>query len=268
VKATVATVGDPTHRVGIRQDPGMQWKAFWNDSAQVTDGDPCRQVGRTFQRAAFSESDIQHAVDRILSFLDASTDKTLLDLACGNGLITSRLAPHFKAITAVDFSKPLIDTAMRHFAPSNVEYVNEDVLDFDTARGPYDRVLVSAALQHFGPANGRRLFGQLKRLVKPGGRVVLADVADGDRVWNFYRGVGGRLRYALGIVRRRPIIGYWWKASALRHLADELGWTLSIECQTPDLPNHYFRYDAVIDVPAGSPPAASGRLALSGNQPI
>jgi ubiquinone/menaquinone biosynthesis C-methylase UbiE len=225
----------------------MKWKAFWNDSPQVREADSCRQVGRTVRGAAYSERQIEVLVARLLAFLEPGPEKTLLDLACGNGLLTRRLATHFRKVTAVDFSKPLIEVAKSQFGQDNVEYVIGDVIDLDVGSNRYDCVLVSAALQFLNPRQARRLFRQLRIVVTDGGRIVLGDVADRDRIWSFYRGLSGRLRYGVEVIRQRPTIGHWWSPSALRRLAHEEGWTISIHYQNAEHPNHYFRYDAVLE---------------------
>ena len=210
----------------------MEWRTFWNDSAQVRDADFCKQVGRTINKAAYSESQIEVLVARLLTFLDPAADKRLLDLACGNGLVTRRLATHFQKVTAVDFSEPLIETARRHFAQENVDYIIGDAVELDVVDGVYDRVLVSAALQFLNPRQARRLLRKLRSVVTADGRIVLGDVADRDRIWNFYRGYTGRLQYAVDLIKRQPIIGHWWSPSRLCRLADEEGWTASIHYQT------------------------------------
>jgi len=225
----------------------MNWRSFWNDSAQVTDADFCRQVGRTFNRVPYSEQQIDVLVARLLELLEAAPDKKLLDLACGNGLVTSRLAPHFREVTAVDFSARLINSAKNHFAQENVTYVIGDAADLDGIVGSYECVLMSAALQFFDMGQARRLLRKLASIVAADGRIVLGDVADRDRLWNFYRGYAGRVRYAIELVTRKPIIGHWWRPSALRGLAREEGWTASIRYQDAACPNHYFRYDAVLE---------------------
>jgi ubiquinone/menaquinone biosynthesis C-methylase UbiE len=225
----------------------MDWKAFWNDSPQVHDPDLGRQVGRTFQQVSYSEGQLDFVAARLLTLVDASADKTLLDLACGNGLVTSRLASQVRRITGVDFSCPLIEIARTRCARSNVDYVVGDAVALEGVRGRYDCVVISAAFQFFDTRQARKLLQGLAGVVADRGRVVLGDVADGDRIWKFYRGVGGRVRYVLDLIRRRPIIGHWWRPDALRRIAREAGWTTSIHYQPADLPNHYFRYDAVLE---------------------
>ena len=230
----------------------VDWKAFWNESAQVRDADFRRQIGRTFQGEPYSDRQLDDLLGVIASYLRPSPELTLLELACGNGLLTSRLAPSFKRITAVDFSRPLIETANRHFKADNITYQLADVSELDGVRGAYDRVLMSAALQHLSPAQADRMFARLTGLVRPGGRIVLTDVADRDRIWHFYRGIAGRARYFLDRARGRALVGHWWAPAALLRLAQQRGWSLSVHYPTSDNPNYYFRFDAVLRVPGGS----------------
>lgn len=225
----------------------MDWKEYWNRPG-ISALDAFKQVGRTFQQKNYSETTVEILVNRLATLLRPSPDQALLELACGNGMITSRLAPLFQRVTAVDFSQELLAVARNQFAGHNIEYVYADATDLAFVQDHYDSVLVNFAFQYFTPHQARQTFKQLKRVVKPHGRIVLGDVADGDRMWKFYRGFRGRSRYAFDQVRRRPIIGHWWTPAALSEIADEMGWELSIFYQPRGLPNYYFRYDAVLEL--------------------
>lgn len=224
----------------------MKWKAYWNRHPRVQDPDPCRQVGRTFRGRTYSAPEIDLVVRRILWLLEADRAKNLLDIACGNGMITSRIAPHFGRICGVDFSAPLIAVARRDFHAPNVEYVVGDALELSAGRNQYDCVLIGLAFQYFSTRQADRLLRRVRSCLKDDGRVVLGDVADRDRMWNFYRGWGGRLRYLWDVVRRRPIVGHWWSPADLTKLAKANGMSVEVCYQTPAWPNHYFRYDAVL----------------------
>ena len=224
----------------------MDWKTYWNESAFVKDVDPCRQVGRTFHQKSYSPAEIAIIVDRILAFLQADPEKHLLDLACGNGMLTSRIAAHFKSVTAVDFSVPLIESARRHFPRENVEYVVGNALDLEGIGRQYDCILIYFAFQYFSPRQADSLFGSFDRILKTPGLVLLGDVADGDRVWSFYRALPGRSRFYVDLIRNKPIIGLWWRPSDLHMLANRHSLSLSVNYQDCDSPNHYFRYDALL----------------------
>jgi SAM-dependent methyltransferase len=224
----------------------MDWRKYWNTSQFLTDPDPCRQVGRTFRGHSYTPAQITAIVQRIGGLLRADRSKRLLDLACGNGMLTSRLSPFFKSITAVDFSAPLIASARRDFARDNVEYLVADVLDVPERTASYDCVLVYFAFQYFSPAQAVTLFRQIDSLLGPSGVVLLGEVADADRRWNFYRGPQGWWRFVYDLARRRPIIGHWWRPVDLLPYAEKHGLKLAIHYHDRLSPNHYFRYDAVL----------------------
>jgi SAM-dependent methyltransferase len=227
----------------------MNWKAFWNESPQVTDPDFCKQVGRTFRQVSFSENQLEFLTERLRLLLRAAPHKRLLDLACGNGLVTSRLSSYFEHVMAIDISRPLIDVANTHFSRTNIEYRVGDIVALDAGDERYDCALMSAAIQHLNREEVRRVLHHLRRIIAPGGCVVLGDVPDRDRIWAFYRGTKGKLRYGWDRLRGKPIIGSWWRQGDLHSLATEARFAFAVHHQPPELPNHYFRYDAVLDVP-------------------
>jgi SAM-dependent methyltransferase len=242
----------------------MDWKRHWNHHPSVLAADPSRQVARTFARQPYSEPVIAYLVSRLVDLLaPPGSDSSLLDLACGNGMITSRLARNFEHVTGVDFSEPLIETARTWFPAPNVEYLLGDVCDLGAIHRTYDRVLLNFSLQYFDRVQAGRMFQRLATLVNPGARIVLGDVADGDRRWNFYRGIRGRARYAFDALRDRPIIGHWWRPADLLLIAERFGWTLTLHYQDQRLPNHYFRFDATLAVPAEGNPASQAGAASS-----
>jgi cyclopropane fatty-acyl-phospholipid synthase-like methyltransferase len=225
----------------------MDWRTYWNESQVVKHRDPYQQIGRTLRKKPYSEKQVTIIVDRILHLLQASPDKRLLELACGNGMLTSRIATHFDNVTAIDFSKPLIDTARKDFAQKNIEYLVGDAVNVEGASGQYDCVLIYLAFQYLTPDQARTMFANLGRFLRKPARILLGEVADGDRVWNFYRGPRGRARYIFDQLRRKPIIGNWWTPTELLAIAHKNEMDLSVFYQNSELPNYYFRYDALLE---------------------
>lgn len=224
----------------------MNWQQYWNSGDIVKAEDFCKQVGRTQNQKNYSEKQISVLTARIVDFLKAATEKTVLELACSNGMMTHRIAPHFKSIKAIDFSGRLIEIASAHFAAKNIEYVVGNALELDSEATHYDCILVYFALQYFDTSQARVLFNHFRRLLKPGGLILLGEVADGDRIWRFYQGLSGKWRYYVDRLRSKPIIGHWWKTSDLIKLSEQYGFNATVFYQPDNLPNHYFRYDAVL----------------------
>ena len=122
----------------------------------------------------------------LASFLNASTtlstglqpDANILDIACGNGLTTRRLAELGAQVTAFDFSSNLIEKAKVRTAnyASRIAYhvidaTNESQL-LSLGEHKYDSALSNMAL--FDMAEIETLFQTLPKLIKPKGTFIFS----------------------------------------------------------------------------------------------
>lgn len=122
----------------------------------------------------------------LASFLDVSTtlntglkpDSHILDIACGNGLTTRRLAELGAQVTAFDFSANLIEKAKARLANYQsqitfhvIDATNEEQL-LSLGEGKFDSALSNMAL--FDMANIETLFQVLPKLLKPNGIFVFS----------------------------------------------------------------------------------------------
>lgn len=127
-----------------------------------------------------------------------------VDLGCGDGLHTVRLAQRYEQVVGVDVSAGLLAIAAARPHPGNVRFELRDVLDLTPQRdGRFDAVVSVNTLHHVGPLDV--VLPHVRRLVAPAGRLVVADIVDvggwSDRSWhigqafagarNFYELAGG-----------------------------------------------------------------------------
>jgi len=127
-------------------------------------------------------------IERIVAWLDDQLDltgKRIIDLGCGPGLYTQRMADCGAEVTGVDFSAVALDYA-RTRATGNVHYIEADYLvdalpdDFDVA------TLIYYDFCALAPGDRARLLGRIHDLLEPGGLLALdlagpgafAEVAD------------------------------------------------------------------------------------------
>jgi 2-polyprenyl-3-methyl-5-hydroxy-6-metoxy-1,4-benzoquinol methylase len=129
----------------------------------------------------------------LASFLDASTglstsvqpDSKILDIACGNGLTTRRLAELGCTVTAFDFSTNLIEYAksrtalyesVRSLPVGRITYHVIDATDeqalLSLGEAKFDSALSNMAL--FDMADIEPLFRTLPKLLKPGGTFIFS----------------------------------------------------------------------------------------------
>jgi len=108
----------------------------------------------------------------LASFLDVQPDSAILDIACGNGLTSRRLAALGAKVTAFDFSANLIEMAKAR--PNPGSRINYHVLDatneaqlLSLGERKFDSALSNMAL--FDMPEIEPLFKTLSKLLKPNG---------------------------------------------------------------------------------------------------
>jgi ubiquinone/menaquinone biosynthesis C-methylase UbiE len=100
----------------------------------------------------------------------------VLELACGTGLFTRRLAPRVGSLTAVDASPEVIASNRGRVGAPNVRYVEADLFAFEPPMR-YDCVFMSFWLSHVPHARFDAFWSMVGRALAPGGFAFIADSA-------------------------------------------------------------------------------------------
>lgn len=115
----------------------------------------------------------------ITSFLDPQPADRILDIACGNGLTSRKLAEFGATVIAFDFSVELLRLAQGRPNPdAHITYYTLDATDESalleslSPHAPFDSALCNMAL--FDMAEIEPLFRALRSLLKPGGVFVFS----------------------------------------------------------------------------------------------
>lgn len=107
------------------------------------------------------------------------TDKdSVLDLACGPGLVACEFARYARHVTGVDITPAMIEQARKRGQDAglvNLEWVVGDVLPLPWSDSSFDRVITRYSFHHF--LDPRAVLTEMIRICVPGGRVLVADVA-------------------------------------------------------------------------------------------
>jgi SAM-dependent methyltransferase len=106
---------------------------------------------------------------------------TVLDLGCGAGHVSFAVAPHARSVTAYDLSPQMLATvaaAARERGLGNIgtQEGAAEALPFDDAA--FDWVVSRFSAHHWQDV--QRALGEVRRVLKPGGRVLFVDVAGVD----------------------------------------------------------------------------------------
>ena len=112
----------------------------------------------------------------------------VLELACGSGQFSFRLASYAKTWEATDFSPNMIAEAKKHISPAELTFSVQDATNLPYTDCRYDVVLIANAL-HIMP-HPERALKEIIRVLKPGGVLLAPTFVHG-------KGAGFRLRAKL-----------------------------------------------------------------------
>jgi ArsR family transcriptional regulator len=109
----------------------------------------------------------------VLGLIDQSL--VVGDLGCGTGQLAEALAPYVKRVVAVDGSDDMLAAARTRLdGVANVQLRRGDLESLPLGDGELDAAVLSLVL-HYSPDPARAL-GEVSRVVRPGGRVLVEDM--------------------------------------------------------------------------------------------
>jgi len=120
----------------------------------------------------------EEALRLLVDFTGAGPEDTVLDVACGPGLVVCALAAVVRHATGIDVTPAMIERARALAAEKslrNVTWQVGDVLPLPYPDDAFSLVVSRFAFHHF--PEPRAVLAEMKRVCAPGGRVVLVDVA-------------------------------------------------------------------------------------------
>ena len=118
------------------------------------------------------------ALNLLIQASGAGPGDTVLDVACGPGLVVCAFARVVAHATGIDITPAMLDRArqlQQEKGLTNVTWKQGDVLSLPFADASFSIVTSRFAFHHI--LDPFTVLGEMKRVCKPGGRVVVADSA-------------------------------------------------------------------------------------------
>lgn len=115
----------------------------------------------------------QWKIDRILSIAEVTAGKSVLDVACGTGvLVPDYISRNVRKYVGIDISKNMIEIAKNKFsAYESFDFICGDAEIYDFSVN-FDCIVVYNAFPHF--ANRTLLFENLSAHINDSGRITIA----------------------------------------------------------------------------------------------
>jgi len=119
-----------------------------------------------------------HALDLMLAMAAANHTDTVLDVACGPGIVACAFAEKVKQVTGIDLTPAMITRARELQQGKGLKNISWEV--GDVTRQPYadnsfSLVLTRYSFHHFTKPQG--VFAEMKRVCQKNGTVMVVDVA-------------------------------------------------------------------------------------------
>jgi ubiquinone/menaquinone biosynthesis C-methylase UbiE len=119
---------------------------------------------------------------RAITLAHLSSDQTILDVACGPGTLSRLAAPKVSQVTAIDFSKKMIDLFDTYISESGIKNIETHLGDgqqLTFADSVFDATFSMFGLMFF--PDRIQGFKEMHRVLKPGGCTVVSSWAPLER---------------------------------------------------------------------------------------
>ncbi len=131
----------------------------------------------TYDRPGLQESTYRPIHDAVLERLTGVQPDVVVDLGCGTGRLTERLAERFDdaLVIGADLSNGMLERAVDRATDADSGFVRADALRLPLADASVDLVTCTESFHWY--ADQAAAVRELARVIRPGGRLVIASVA-------------------------------------------------------------------------------------------
>lgn len=222
----------------------MNWKEFWNQKS--LEGNAQKQVGRVKNGVVMPLQTLNLIADDIKQKIELQTNDALLDVCCGNGLLSAELARYCKQVTAVDFSEMLINEAKINHTDSNILFKQADALNLQLDQ-QFDKIVLYFSFQYFDTyQKGFEVINNLNKHMKPGAVLLIGDVPDLAKRDVYYDSFSKKLRLLKQNMFGQNDMGKFWSETEMNRICQSLGLKGEFVQQKTELPFSNYRFDYLI----------------------
>ena len=219
------------------------WKDYWSNKKPSSSLSPHINVSRTIDGVPISDKDWKKTLEYISNLLNIKSNDNILDLCAGNGLISTGFSDKCESILAVDYSRELLNQ-IDNKKFSNVETQFSDVREIDFPKNSFSKIIIYFAIQHFTYSEVTNMFGKLLDWLTPSGILLIGDIPDHDRLWEFFNTSERELAYFDSLKNDTPIVGTWFSSNFFVKLSLSTGFVNPRIIKQPDfLINSHYRFD-------------------------
>ncbi len=231
------------------------WTNFWQSYRILdikNDQDLLYQAGKTLGGKVIDQDQFNLIIAEIVKKLDLKKEDRLLDLCCGNGVLTYALSPKVTSIIGIDFSVTLIQNARDHKNAENIHYYHKDIkeleqVDPDLSLADINKILIYDALAYFCKSELIQLLKTISGICDGSARILIAAVLDRKKRWAFFNTPSRIFQYIINmkLLGNTMGIGKWWTRNELIRVGSTVGMSVEILDQDPSIFTSHYRLDVL-----------------------
>ena len=226
------------------------WRKYWNEvEITATQGitESLRQAGKTVLGKPIQPDQLDLIAHSVSSKLELNCQDVVVDLGCGNGVVTQLVARRVARLAGIDVSKPLLSVARTQHAQPNCSYHVGDLAKLDRLPIPgVTKAYSYEVLQHLSSTEASAMLRAMVDQVGDGIRLFAGSIPERAQLRVFYNTPERWDHYERCTAEGTEQIGHWWERDELIALCDELG-LICTPCDQPAaLYTSHYRFDAKI----------------------
>lgn len=221
------------------------WKEHFEKNAQNYPNLLKKQVDMTINKVEVDDLQVQLRVRSIIDKLKLNSSNVLLDLCCGNGLLTSFISEKVKFVYAVDFSSSLLKVARRINHKNNIKYIEGDVSKLDFKKFDVDKVAIYSCFQYLSMEQVSYIFLGLSTFSPI--LVYIGNIPDKSKFLDYYDTKEKLEFYHKSIEEGKPHIGNWYFKDDLASLAKKYKFGYKFLDINSQLNTSNYRFDLVLE---------------------
>jgi SAM-dependent methyltransferase len=143
-------------------------------------------------------------LDRVLiEVVDFDRVGTIAELCCGHGEAFRLMQGKVERGVGVDISVAMLEQAVGRFGSKYLMFVQGDVTNAPLAANAFDSVFMLGGIHHINDRS--KLFSEIFRILKPGGRLYFREPVNDFFLWRWIRALIYRIAPALDHETERPL---------------------------------------------------------------
>lgn len=224
------------------------WRSFWREiGSRIPSDRPMEQIGWTICGQPVDPEQVDLICHAVSSYLSLSPLDVVVDLCCGNGLLTEKLTARCRQVIGVDYSESLIASARSRSSAQNVTYVVSDVTAMPPDLLPISasKLCMAGSLQYLGPKSLGTMLERLAALLPGQAVIAFINVPDASKVELFADTPERRLKFEEHRAAGSDRMGTWWDRDELAALLRAHGYDPVFKAPAPERLSAHYRFDLV-----------------------